>query len=125
MAVVITAKLKSQMVNVGLTTVNPCLSCGACCFSELETYVRVSGDDWARLGAEAGRVAHFIGNRAYLKMHDGHCAALETRRGADGQREYFCTIYEQRARICHDLARGSPQCEAEIVLKGGRAGRRS
>lgn len=98
-----------------------CLRCGVCCFSRLDTYVRVSGEDWSRLGAEAGRVAHFIGHRAYLRMHDGHCAALETRRTPDGEPRYFCTIYELRPQVCRDLARGSPQCEAERERKGDRA----
>lgn len=99
-----------------------CLRCGVCCFSRLETYVRVSGADWARLGADAERVAHFIGHRAYLRITDGHCAALEARVSTDGAREYFCTIYERRPQICRDLARGSPQCEAERALKFGRRG---
>ena len=99
-----------------------CTGCGVCCFSNLKSYVRVSGDDWSRLGDAADRVAEFDGHRAYLKIHDGHCAALEIRAGIDGGREYFCTIYELRPRICRDLARGSPQCEAERELKGDRAG---
>ena len=93
-----------------------------CCFSNLKSYVRVSGDDWSRLGDAAVRVAEFDGHRAYLKIHDGHCSALEIRAGIDGGREYFCTIYELRPQICRDLARGSPQCEAERELKGDRAG---
>ena len=97
-----------------------CLRCGVCCFSRLDTYVRVSGEDWERLGADAGRVAHFIGNRAYLRMEDGRCSALETRASAEGHAEHFCTIYERRPQVCRDLARGSPECEAELALKGSR-----
>jgi hypothetical protein len=81
-------------------------------------FVRLGGADWSRLGAAAERVAHFIGNRAYMRMADGHCAALELRVGAHGALEHFCTIYEQRPQVCRDLARGSPQCEAELVRKG-------
>jgi hypothetical protein len=88
----------------------------------LKSYVRVSGDDWHRLGGDAGRVAEFDGHRAYLKIHDGHCAALQIQAEPDGRRAYFCSIYERRPQICRDLARGSPQCEAEIELKGDRAG---
>jgi len=99
-----------------------CLGCGVCCFSRLETYVRVTGDDWARLEDEAERMVNFINNRAYLKIHDGHCAALAIRTDAGGGRVYFCTVYERRPQICRDLARGSPQCEAERELKGDRAG---
>lgn len=97
-----------------------CLTCGACCFSKLPTYVRVSGDDWSRLGDSAETVAHFIGTWAYLKMEEGHCAALAVREGAKG-REYFCSIYDRRPQVCRDLARGSPQCEAELEQKAARA----
>ena len=103
--------------------VNPptdCLRCGVCCFSNLETYVRVTGDDWARLGDAAGQVAHFIGQRAYMKMNAGHCAALEVRRTPDNGAEFFCTIYDRRPQVCRDLERGSPQCEGERAAKGGR-----
>jgi Fe-S-cluster containining protein len=84
--------------------------------------VSVSGYDWDRLGDAADRVAEFDGHRAYLKIHDGHCAALEIRTVADAGREYFCTVYERRPQICRDLERGSPQCEGERALKGDRAG---
>jgi hypothetical protein len=82
--------------------------------------VRVTGDDWARLGAKVERVAHFIGNRAFMQMRDDHCAALELRVTAGGAREYFCTVYAERPETCRELARGSPQCEGEIALKGER-----
>lgn len=82
--------------------------------------MRVSGEDWTRLGDDAERVAHFIGHRAYLRMQEGRCAALETRRAPDGMPRYFCMIYERRPQVCRDLARGSPQCEAERALKGDR-----
>jgi hypothetical protein len=106
--------------------VNPptdCLRCGVCCFSRLETFVRVDGDDWARFGEAAGRVAHFIGHRAYMKMAEGHSAALEISPRADGGREFFCTVYAQRPQVCRDLARGSPQCQGERALKAGRVAR--
>ena len=97
-----------------------CLTCGACCFSLLPTYVRVSGEDWTRLGAEAESVAQFIGHRAYMRMQEGHCAALALRRGADGGREFFCTVYDQRPQVCRDLARGSPACLGELTVKHSR-----
>lgn len=106
-----------------VTPVNPptdCLRCGVCCFSTLERYVRVSGDDWRRLGDAAARVAHFIENRAYMKMMEGHCAALEPRCTPGGGTEFFCTVYEQRPQVCRDLARGSPQCAGERAVKSGR-----
>lgn len=91
-----------------------------CCCSTLPAYVRVTGDDWARLGDAAERLAHFLGHRAYMRMHDGHCAALEFRRAADGGTEFFCTIYERRPQICRDLARGSPECAGERATKAAR-----
>ena len=97
-----------------------CLRCGVCCFSALETYVRVTGDDWTRLGEAAERVAHFVGNRAFMRMSGGHCAALELRARADGAREYFCSVYADRPQVCRDLDRGSPQCEGERALKAAR-----
>ena len=100
-----------------MTTPTDCRRCGVCCFSDSPTYVRVTGDDWARLGADAERVAHFIGNRAYLRMRDGHCAALEVRRGADGATDFFCALYERRPQTCRDLGRGSPECAGELASK--------
>ncbi|MFA6285774.1 MAG: hypothetical protein WC661_00215 [Opitutaceae bacterium] len=95
-----------------------------CCFSQLDTYARVTGGDWERLGVEAGRVAHFIGHRAYMKMTDGRCAALALRRTPEGGPEFFCTIYEKRPQVCRDLARGSPECEGERDTKGARVAAR-
>jgi Fe-S-cluster containining protein len=94
-----------------------CLSCGTCCFSNLETYVRVSGDDYARLGDRAPELTVFVGNRAYMRMAGGRCAALWIDRPA---RRFVCTIYEARPEACRDLARGSPECLGEIATKGER-----
>ena len=82
--------------------------------------MRVTGADWTRLGDVAERLAHFIGrgNEAFMKMTDGHCAALAIRPDASGEIEYFCTIYERRPQICRDLARGSPECEGERAKRG-------
>ena len=91
---------------------NVCLNCGACCHGSSETYVRISGKDWERLGAEAERYAQFIGNRAYLRMQDGHCCGLELR-GTSQHPVYFCRLYEKRPQLCRDLERGSSQCDAE------------
>ncbi|MET0284002.1 MAG: YkgJ family cysteine cluster protein [Polyangiales bacterium] len=92
-----------------------CLQCGACCFSRLDTYVRVSGDDHARLGEAADALTAFVGNRCYMRMERGHCAALEVSPG-----RYACRIYEQRPQVCRDLERGSPSCEAERHEKSER-----
>ncbi len=86
--------------------------------------MRVTGDDWARLGERAEAMAHFIGHRAFMRMRDGHCAALEIRRepgDANGAADYFCAIYERRPQICRDLARGSPECLGERTVKAPTA----
>jgi Fe-S-cluster containining protein len=95
----------------------PCLECGACCFSNLETAVRVTGDDHARLGAAADDLVRFIGNRAYMRLSDGHCAALRVEPGG----RFVCSVYDARPDTCRDLARGSPQCAGERFLKEDRA----
>lgn len=94
--------------------------------------MRVTGADWTRLGEEAERVAQFagLGNEAFMRMTDGHCAALSVRRAAAGEgkgkqevaTEFFCTIYERRPQICRDLARGSPECAGERALQANRCG---
>ena len=94
-----------------------CRRCGVCCFSDSAEYVWVRGDDWSRLGAEADRLAHFVRNRAFMRMKDGHCAALEVRHDAAGRPEFFCTIYEHRPEICRDLGRGSPECLGDLETK--------
>jgi uncharacterized protein len=93
-----------------------CLSCGACCFSQLDTYVRVTGDDHERLGERAEQLCLFIGNRCYMRMADGHCAALAI--SADGR--FVCSVYEQRPEVCRLLERESPACDAERAHKAER-----
>lgn len=95
-----------------------CLSCGACCFSTLPEYLRVFGVDHERLGDDAERLVHFLGNRAYLRLSDGHCAALVI----DPQTAQFvCSVYERRPDVCRWLERGSGQCRAERHEKRERA----
>ena len=48
-----------------------CLDCGACCFSNLATYVRVGGDDYQRLGEKASDLTEFHGNRCYMRRSMG------------------------------------------------------
>jgi Fe-S-cluster containining protein len=101
-----------------MTAPTDCRRCGACCFSASPMFVRVSGDDWARLGDRAPELAHFIGHRAFMRMRDGHCVALDVRSARNGMFEYFCTTYDARPQICRDLARGSAECDAERETKG-------
>ncbi len=96
-----------------------CRRCGVCCTSASPTFVRVSGDDWARLGAEAERLAHFVGHRAFMRMSGGHCAALALRHTPEGAPDFFCTAYDARPQVCRDLARGSPSCLGELDVKAG------
>lgn len=76
----------------------------------------VTGDDWSRLGDHAERLAVWNNNRAFLRMEHGHCAALVIETQADGP-QFVCSIYAQRPQTCRDLARGSPQCEADWATK--------
>jgi Fe-S-cluster containining protein len=95
-----------------------CTSCGACCFGQIERYVAVTGDDHARLGADAEVLTTFLENRCYMRMQDGHCAALRLEAG-----RFTCSVYEQRPAVCRELARGGPACAAEREQKRERAGR--
>jgi uncharacterized protein len=94
-----------------------CLACGVCCFSRLETYVRVTGDDHARLGDRSDDLVRFDGNRAYMRMIDGHCAALRIEKKS---RQLVCSVYETRPEACRNLARGSSACRGEIATKHER-----
>ena len=95
-----------------------CFRCGACCFSGNPRYVRVTGDDYARLGELAEAFTFFIENRCYLNIVGDRCAALQidARSGL-----WRCRIYPQRPQICRDLLPGSAQCEAERALKADLA----
>lgn len=90
-------------------------------------FVHVTGNDWTRLGVRAEELAQFIGHRAFMRMLDGHCAALELRPDNAGAPDFYCTIYDRRPQICRDLARGSAECEGERQTKfaevAGLAGR--
>jgi Fe-S-cluster containining protein len=99
-----------------MSTAPECLACGACCFSRLDTYVRVDGASHTRLGEQAERVTTFIGNRCYMRMEDGHCSALRVE--ASGQ--FVCSVYAQRPDVCRALARASSECDAERALKAER-----
>jgi uncharacterized protein len=94
-----------------------CLACGACCFSKLAAYVRVTGRDHARLAERADELAWFDGNRAYMRMLEGHCAALRID-PASGR--FVCHCYETRPDVCRDLERGSPACGGERDTKAER-----
>ena len=92
-----------------------CTTCGTCCFSNLEPYVAVTGDDHARLGIDAGAYVAFVGNKAFMRMELGHCAALRVA-GA----HFTCAVYEGRPTACRKLKRNSAECAGELFAKGGR-----
>jgi Fe-S-cluster containining protein len=100
-----------------MSHVPACTQCGACCFSTLDTYVRVLGDDYARFGDGADRVSVFIGNRCYMRMLNGHCAQL----AVDAAGRFICGMYEQRPEVCRTLERGSDVCAGERERKAERA----
>ena len=101
----------------GTPVPSDCLRCGVCCHSDSEAYVWVTAHDWTRLGSDAARLAHVIGRDAFMRMHDGHCAALEVRRAGDGGVEFFCSVYDRRPEICREMGRGSPECRADLEEK--------
>jgi len=89
-----------------------CGDCGACCTGESERYVPVRGDDHARMGRAAAEWTRFIGNRCYMRMDAGRCAALAV---IDGR--WRCQIYEIRPETCRTLELGSDACDAERFRK--------
>ena len=101
------------------TSTPECLRCGACCFGDGERYVPVTGDDHARLGDAAEVFTVFIGNRCFMRMEAGHCAALELT--ADGR--FVCSVYPTRPETCRELARGGAACHAEFEQKHVRSQR--
>ena len=75
----------------------------------------VTGDDHARLGDDVERYVVFHGNKAFMRMAHGRCAALRLEEG-----RFLCGVYEGRPATCRDLARGSGACRGEIAAKGER-----
>jgi Fe-S-cluster containining protein len=99
-----------------LERVPECQQCGVCCFSNLERYVAVTGDDYSRLGDDAAELVQFIENKAYMRLVEGHCAALV--RGSSLQ--FSCSVYPTRPGVCRELERGSAGCAGERSLKSAR-----
>ena len=94
-----------------------CTACGTCCFSTLPEYVRVFGCDYDRMDDRARRLTRFIGNRCYMHIEDGRCAALTL----DAERgRFLCSIYEVRPDCCRALERGSGACVGELHEKRER-----
>lgn len=83
----------------------------------LDAFVKVTGDDHARLAARADELVWFDGARAYMRMIEGHCSALEIDAGTG---TFVCSAYELRPQVCRDLARASGHCLAERDTKSER-----
>jgi uncharacterized protein len=96
-----------------------CTACGACCFSTLPEYVRVFGCDFDRMDDRAQAFTHFLGNRAYLRLDEGRCAALVIAVGPAGP-SFVCSIYEMRPDVCRSLERGSGACRSDRHEKAER-----
>ncbi len=92
-----------------------CTACGTCCFSRLKSYVTVTGADYERLGEQAEVYADFDGNRAFMRMVSGRCAALRI-----VDERFVCAVYAKRPETCRSLLPDSPQCAGEILTKGER-----
>lgn len=79
--------------------------------------MRVTGDDYSRLGEQAESMVRFEGTRAYMRMQDGHCAALSVDVDTG---QFVCTAYATRPQVCRDLERGESACQAEREAKAQR-----
>jgi uncharacterized protein len=75
------------------------------------------GDDYARLGEHVATLVRFDGVRAYMRMIDGHCSALEIEPAAG---QFVCSVYAARPAVCRDLERDSGACRAERAAKAAR-----
>jgi hypothetical protein len=96
------------------------MACGTCCFSTLPEYVRVFGCDLDRMDEEAQKYTHFLGNRCYMRVDEGRCAALVIDvEPASGPR-FVCAIYDMRPDVCRSLERGTGACLGERHEKGER-----
>jgi uncharacterized protein len=96
-----------------------CTACGTCCFSTLPEYVRVFGCDWDRMDDHARSLTHFLGNRCYMRLDEGRCAALRIDLAPAGPR-FTCAVYEARPDACRALERGSGACRGERHEKADR-----
>ena len=82
-----------------------CQTCGACCYGP-ETYVAVTAADVRGMSrATEGRYVERRGDRLWLKMVHGRCAALHARQG-----HYSCRIYGARPSVCRVVTSGSREC---------------
>lgn len=101
------------MSDASPTDVPDCQHCAACCFSSSERYVEVFGHDYERLLPAERALTVFHENKCFMRMTDGHCAALEVRDGV-----WSCSVYERRPELCRVLERGGSACLHELLTRG-------
>jgi Fe-S-cluster containining protein len=65
----------------------------------------------------ARSLTQFSGNRCYMKIEDGRCAALAID-AASGR--FLCSIYDVRPDCCRALERGGGACRGELHAKRER-----
>ena len=97
-----------------------CLTCGVCCFSKSGTYITVSDSDYLRLADDAHHLVRHVGKGSFMRMVDGHCAAMAISHKRGQPAVFFCNVYERRPQVCRDLTRGKPACLAELHTKAAR-----
>jgi Fe-S-cluster containining protein len=82
-----------------------CQLCGACCYGPRE-YVAVTAGDVRGMSRRTGsRYVERRGDRLWLKMLRGRCAALHARQG-----HFSCRIYGERPNVCRVVVAGSREC---------------
>jgi Fe-S-cluster containining protein len=82
-----------------------CQSCGACCYGPDEYVAVTAADERGMAKAIVGRYVVRSGERVWLRMVHGRCAALKARQG-----HFSCRIYGARPQVCHVVAAGSREC---------------
>jgi uncharacterized protein len=82
--------------------------------------VRVFGCDHDRMDDRARSFTHFIGNRCFLRIEGGRCAALVVDVADPARPRFLCSIYEARPDVCRALERGSGVCQGERHEKADR-----
>lgn len=75
------------------------------------------GIDRDRMDDRAAAFTEFIGNRCFMQMREGRCAALVIDPAAE---TFVCSIYEMRPDVCRSLDRGTGQCRADWTEKRER-----
>jgi hypothetical protein len=77
----------------------------------------VFGIDTDRMDDGARAFTHFIGNRCFMRIEGGRCAALAI---DPVTRRFVCSIYTMRPDVCRSLERGSGGCRGERHEKADR-----